>query len=77
MRGAGVPEAGGRCLRNYKLILYGLIKYEQKVNLGIHKYSVIDKNLKYILNWRDGCKCRRASTGLWDDWGKFEGGARW
>ena len=51
MRGAGVPEAGGRCLRNYKLILYGLIKYEQKVNLGIHKYSVIDKILKYILNW--------------------------
>ena len=24
MRGAGVPGAGGRCLRNYKLILGGL-----------------------------------------------------
>ena len=27
MRGAGFPEAGGRCLKNYKLILYGLIMY--------------------------------------------------
>ena len=26
---------------------------------------------------RDGYKIRGASPGLWGDWGRFEGGARW
>ena len=41
MRGAGVPEAGGQCLRNYKLILCGFICIIENFNENVHTIFVL------------------------------------